>query len=89
MVAPTVRYAPGCARWRPWSPREVAGIVEGGETSFGARVPDPPECVAVAATQAEALRLIRGAVASHLEGLREQRSPLAAPSTVAFVDVAA
>jgi len=64
-----------------------AVIVEEGETSFGAHVPDLPGCVAVA--RAEVLRLIREAAAFHLEGLREQGSPLPAPSTVAFVDVAA
>ncbi len=66
-----------------------AVIVEEGETSFGAHVPDLPGCVAVAPTRAEVLRLIREAAAFHLEGLREQGSPLPAPSTVAFVDVAA
>lgn len=66
-----------------------AVIVEEGETSFGAHVPDLPGCVAVASTRAEVLRLIREAVAFHLEGLRQQGAPLPAPSTVAFVDVAA
>jgi hypothetical protein len=35
-----------------------AVIVEEGETSFGAYVPDLPGCVAVAETKAEVLRLI-------------------------------
>lgn len=51
-------------------------IIEEGENSFGAHVPDLPGCVAVAQTREEVLALIREAVAFHLEGLREDGLPL-------------
>ena len=44
-------------------------IVEKGETSYGAYVPDLPGCVAVGETREEAMQLIREAIEFHLEGL--------------------
>ena len=46
-------------------------ILERGENSFGAYVPDLPGCAVVAETREEALKLIREATAFHVEGLRE------------------
>ena len=40
-------------------------IIEEGENSFGAYVPDLPGCVAVAETKAEVLELIAEAVEIH------------------------
>jgi predicted RNase H-like HicB family nuclease len=51
-------------------------IVEKGEHSFGAYVPDLPGCVAVDETRAEVMRLIREAIEFHLEGLREDGQPV-------------
>ncbi len=45
-----------------------AVIVEAGETSFGAYVPDLPGCVAVAETKDEVLRLIEEAIEFHIDG---------------------
>jgi predicted RNase H-like HicB family nuclease len=42
-------------------------IIERGETSWGAYVPDLPGCVAVAETRDEALRLIREAIELYIE----------------------
>lgn len=50
---------------------EYLVILEQGETSFGAYVPDLPGCVAVGATKEEALELIRDGIDLHLESLRE------------------
>jgi predicted RNase H-like HicB family nuclease len=50
---------------------EYLVIVEQGETSFGAYVPDLPGCVAVGDTKDEALQLIREAIELHIENLRE------------------
>lgn len=47
-------------------------VIERGDTSFGAYVPDMPGCVAVGEREEEALRLVREAMALHLEALREQ-----------------
>ena len=52
---------------------KYAVIVEEGESSFGAHVPDLPGCVAVADTKADVLKLIPEAIQFHIEGLREGR----------------
>jgi predicted RNase H-like HicB family nuclease len=57
---------------------EYVVIVEQGDTSFGAYVPDLPGCVAVGETRDEAMQLIREAIKMHLECLRENGEP--APS---------
>lgn len=54
-------------------------IIEPGDTSVGAYVPDLPGCVAVGATEEEALRLIKAAIGMHLEGLKEQGLPVPEP----------
>ncbi len=56
-------------------------ILEKGEKSFGAYVPDLPGCVAVGKTKREALRLIREAIEFHLEGLREHGIPIPQPTS--------
>ena len=58
---------------------EYLVILEQGETSFGAYVPDLPGCIAVAETKEEALDLIREAIDLHLESLRENGEPVPAP----------
>lgn len=63
-------------------------ILEKGEKSFGAYVPDLPGCAVVAETREEALHLIREAIALHVESLREDGSVLPEPtSTTEFVQV--
>ena len=67
-----------------------AVIVEEGESSFGAHVPDLPGCVAVADTKEKVLKLIQEAIEFHLEGLRDDGEPIPAPSSsVEYVDVRA
>lgn len=56
-------------------------VVEKGENSFGAYVPDLPGCAVVAETREEALKLIREAIALHLHSLREEGSPIPEPVT--------
>ena len=58
---------------------EYVVIVEQGDTSFGAYVPDLPGCVAVAATREEAMQLIREAIELHIESLRENGEPVPPP----------
>ncbi len=41
-------------------------ILEKGDTSYGAYVPDLPGCIAVGETKAEALKLIHEAIVFHL-----------------------
>lgn len=55
-------------------------ILEKGETSWGAHVPDLPGCIAAANSRDEALRLIRETIALHLEGLRTSGEPIPTPT---------
>jgi predicted RNase H-like HicB family nuclease len=65
-------------------------IIERGESSFGAYVPDLPGCVAVGETREEARELIREAIEFHLEGLKEEGLSIpAAVSMSELVEVAA
>ncbi len=65
-------------------------IIEKGESSFGAYVPDLPGCVAAADSESEVLSLIREAIEFHLESLREEGLPIPrSSSTVQTVRVAA
>ena len=67
-----------------------AVVIEQGETSFGAHVPDLPGCVAVAETRDEVVKLIEEAIEFHIEGLREDGLPVPPPtSSVEFVEVRA
>lgn len=58
-----------------------AVIIERGEESFGAYVPDLPGCVAVGETMMEVEELIRDAIHLHLEGMREDGLPIPHPTT--------
>jgi predicted RNase H-like HicB family nuclease len=62
---------------------KYAVIIEKGETSYGASVPDLPGCIAVGESLEEVKRLIREAIAFHLEGLREEGLPIPEPTTLA------
>lgn len=62
-------------------------IIEKGETSWGAHVPDLPGCIAAAETRKEVSKLIREAIDLHLEGLREEEKPIPVPSSESeFID---
>ena len=58
---------------------EYLVILEQGETSFGAYVPDLPGCVAVGETKDEAMQLIREAIELHIESLRENGDDVPEP----------
>ena len=67
---------------------KYAVVIERGEGSFGAYVPDLPGCVAVGESREEALELIRDAIALHLEGLSDSGDAIPAPhSETAYVEV--
>ena len=55
-------------------------VLERGETSWGAHVPDLPGCVAVGESRAEVVTLIQEAVTLHIEGLRQQGAPVPTPA---------
>jgi len=56
-------------------------IIEKGETSFGAYVPDLPGCVAVGETKEEAKQLIQEAIEFHLEGMKEEGFTIPEPAS--------
>lgn len=51
-------------------------VIEQGETSFGAYVPDLPGCIALGDTKEEVLQLIKEAIDFHIEGLKEDGEPI-------------
>ena len=56
-------------------------IIENGNRSVGAYVPDLPGCVAVGETREEVMKLIREAIEFHIEGLKEDGLPVPVPSS--------
>jgi predicted RNase H-like HicB family nuclease len=69
---------------------KYAVIVEEGNESFGAYVPDLPGCVAAADTKEEVLELIQEAIEFHLEGMREDGQNIPGPSSsIEYVEVRA
>ena len=65
-------------------------VVERGEKSWGAHVPDLPGCVAVGETKDEVLELVREAIDLHIELLRQDGLPVPPPSSESeFVEVSA
>ncbi len=62
-------------------------IIEHGESSWGAYVPDLPGCIAAAATRERVEELIRDAVDAHVDLLRERGEPIPPATTVATIDV--
>ena len=65
-------------------------VIENAGANYSAYVPDLPGCVAVGESLAEVERQIREAIAFHLEGMREDGSPIPPPSSkVDYVEVTA
>ena len=65
-------------------------VIEKAEGNYSAYVPDLPGCVATGATVEEAESSIRKAIAFHLDGMREDGTPIpSASSRVEYVEIAA
>jgi predicted RNase H-like HicB family nuclease len=65
-----------------------AVVIERGDTSYGAYVPDLSGCVAVAAIREEVERLIQEAIIFHLEGMQLGGLPIPEPTSDAItIDV--
>ena len=65
-------------------------VIEKGETSWGAYVPDLPGCVAVGETEQEVKHLIQEAIEFHLEDLTQSGSQIPPPvSRSDYVEVLA
>jgi predicted RNase H-like HicB family nuclease len=54
-------------------------IIEEGNTSYGAFVPDLPGCIAAGETKKETLGLIKEAIEFHIEGLMENGEAIPKP----------
>lgn len=65
-------------------------VVEQGDTSFGAFVPDLPGCIAAGESKEEVLHLIKEAIEFHIEGLREDGEIVSIPHCdFAYVEISA
>ena len=65
-----------------------AVVIEKGERNYSAYVPDLPGCVSVGDTLEQVKAGIREAIELHLEGMREDGSPVPKPSSCAeYVEV--
>lgn len=63
-------------------------VIEKGDSSFGAYVPDLPGCVAAADSKEEALKLIEEAIESHIQTLRQDGQAVPEPRTISeFIEV--
>ncbi|HYO61874.1 MAG TPA: type II toxin-antitoxin system HicB family antitoxin [Actinomycetota bacterium] len=58
-------------------------IIEEAGDNYSAYSPDVPGCVAAGDTRDEAVDLMREAITTHFEGLREEGLPIPAPTTSA------
>ena len=63
-------------------------IYEKTTTGFSAYVPDLLGCVATGPTLDEVKKLMREAIEFHLDGMREDGTPIPFPSTVAAEEIA-
>jgi predicted RNase H-like HicB family nuclease len=63
--------------------RRYPVVIEKTGTGFGAYVPDLPGCVSTGPTIQETERNIRKAIEFHLDGMREDGTPIPQPSAVA------
>ena len=60
---------------------KYAVVIEKGESSYGAYVPDLPGCVAAADTREETLRLIHDAIEFHIQGLKKDGNAIPEPAS--------
>lgn len=67
-----------------------AVVIEKTPSNYAAYVPDLPGCIATGSAVAESESLIRGAIESHLEWLKEAGRPIPLPSSqVDYIDIPA
>ena len=67
-----------------------AVVIENAGCNYSAYVPDLPGCVATGATEGEVEQQIREAIEFHLDGMREDETPIPLPSSrVEYIEVSA
>jgi len=63
-------------------------VIEGSQGNYGAYVPDLPGCVTTGDTLDEVRAMIREAIEFHLDGMREDGTPIPQPSSrVAYMEI--
>jgi predicted RNase H-like HicB family nuclease len=62
--------------------KRYAIVIEKSPTNYGAYVPDLPGCIATGPTVEETERLLREAIALHLQGMKEDGIAVPEPSSV-------
>lgn len=60
-------------------------IIERTDNSFGAYVPDLDGCVAIGETETEVVELIKEAIESHIELLKEESAIIPSPNAKAML----
>jgi predicted RNase H-like HicB family nuclease len=60
---------------------EFLVVLEKGNSSYGAYVPDLPGCVAVGDSRRRVMKLIREAIPMHIQAMRDAGEPVPAPTT--------
>ncbi len=69
---------------------KYAVVIEKGESSYGAYVPDLPGCVAAGETREEVLHLVHEAIEFHIQRLKKEGEIIPEPtSSIEIVEVAA
>lgn len=61
--------------------RRYVVLIESGPRNLSAWVPDLPGCVAVAKTRRGMVKLIREAIAFHIEGMERDGDPIPEPTS--------
>lgn len=64
---------------------EYLAVIEGEGGTWSAYVPDLPGCIAAGESREEVERLIREAIAFHIEGMLEDGLPVPPPSARAAI----
>jgi predicted RNase H-like HicB family nuclease len=64
-------------------------IIERGSNNFSAYAPDFPGCVAAADTEEETVRLMKEALALHIEDMKQRGESIPPPSAAREIEVAA
>ena len=61
--------------------KEYLVVIEKGDASYGAYVPDLPGCVAIGETSEEVAQLIRESIALHIEAMKEDGELIPEPTS--------
>ena len=70
--------------------KRYAVVLERAKSNYAGYVPDLPGCVATARTVEATERLLREAIETHVEGLREDGLPIPEPTSIVdYVEVPA